>query len=152
MNRKRGFTLIEVLAVVVILGVLTSIALPQYRKAILRAQAANALINLKTIFDSAKRSYAMSGQWPAALTDLDIKFFEADENGNVGEFQYVLDSTNKYASACRLGETGLCLKAYYKRNNVRDVYTCEYSGENAAKYQAVCESLGECSQGVCIIE
>ena len=36
----RGFTLIEVMMVVAIMGLLSSVALPQYQRAVLRARSA----------------------------------------------------------------------------------------------------------------
>ncbi len=156
MNKKHGFTLIELLAVVVILGILTSIALPQYRKSIQRAEAANALINLKTIFDSAKRYKATHSAWPTSVSQLDVDLYNISSEGNMGEFQYTFEpGFGGNVSACRLkgndSDSAYCLQAYYQKNNTRDVYQCLYLSE---KYKPLCQSLGTCPAGniECLIE
>lgn len=49
---KKGFTLVELLTVVLIIGVLTSIALPQYTRSIERSRATEAMIGLKALNDA----------------------------------------------------------------------------------------------------
>ena len=46
---KQGFTLIEILVVVLIIGILSAIALPQYESAVEKSRMSEALINLKAI-------------------------------------------------------------------------------------------------------
>lgn len=53
MHIERGFTLIEMLVVVLIVGILAAVALPQYNKAVVRARKAEA----KVILDSIYKSY-----------------------------------------------------------------------------------------------
>lgn len=52
---KKGFTLVEVLTVVIIVGVLSSLALPQYRRVVERARATEAIAELKTLYDASER-------------------------------------------------------------------------------------------------
>lgn len=46
---NKGFTLIEVLVVVLIIGILTSVALPQYQKAVAKARLANIKTYVSTL-------------------------------------------------------------------------------------------------------
>ena len=55
MHKQAGFTLIEMLTVVLIIGVLTAVALPQYRRAIQKSRVTEAVAMLRVINDSAER-------------------------------------------------------------------------------------------------
>ena len=57
-NRKQGFTLVEIMIVVMIIGLLAAIALPGFARARTTAQT-NACINNLRQIDSAKDQYAI---------------------------------------------------------------------------------------------
>ena len=57
-NKKKGFTLIEILVVVIIIGALSSIAVPGYMRSVEKSKAANPMANLSTIA-KAQNAYRM---------------------------------------------------------------------------------------------
>lgn len=50
---KKGFTLVELLAVVLIVAILSGVALPQYRKVVEKARLSEAESMMRTIYDPA---------------------------------------------------------------------------------------------------
>ena len=71
MNRK-GFTLVEVLIVVIIIGILASIGIPQFAASIEKAKGGEARAGLGHIQTGEKVYYAESEFYTNNPTDLDI--------------------------------------------------------------------------------
>ena len=70
MNKKRGFTLIELVVVIAILGILAGIAIPRFMRANAAARGAKVLGDLRAI-DSAINLYStQNGVMPTALSQL----------------------------------------------------------------------------------
>ena len=73
-NRKlggqKGFTLIELMIVVAIIGILSAIAIPLYANVQSRARVAKAQADVRTLASAVTMYNAHMGQLPAALTDL----------------------------------------------------------------------------------
>lgn len=55
MKHNKGFTLIEIMTVVLIIGVLSAVALPQYRRVMQKSYATQAIAMLRSINDSSER-------------------------------------------------------------------------------------------------
>ncbi len=66
----RGFTLIEVLIVVTIIGILISLAQPSYQRAVTSAKEATLKENLFILRDVIDQFYADNSKYPLALNDL----------------------------------------------------------------------------------
>ena len=72
--QKKGFTLLEVLIVVIIIGVLASIALPQYTATIEKSKSGEAVMNVGAIRSSLDRYWYQNNSdlTGATLDNLDI--------------------------------------------------------------------------------
>jgi general secretion pathway protein G len=67
---KKGFTLIEIIIVLVLIGILVSIISPIYRSAVIRAREAVLKENLFQVRDAIGKYYNDKHKYPTSLDDL----------------------------------------------------------------------------------
>jgi prepilin-type N-terminal cleavage/methylation domain-containing protein len=71
-SAKKGFTLTELLIVVVIIAILAAIALPKYQRAVEKTRWAQAVIFVNSLSDAWERHYLATGSYTSNMNDLDI--------------------------------------------------------------------------------
>jgi prepilin-type N-terminal cleavage/methylation domain-containing protein len=91
-----GFTLVELLVVVIIIGVLAAIAIPMYTKHIKDARTAEAVSRLDAILTASKMYHQRFGEWPsdndgvdyfADFSDTEHFTYSLSRGGGVGVFE-----------------------------------------------------------------
>jgi prepilin-type N-terminal cleavage/methylation domain-containing protein len=131
-RNKKAFTLIEILVVVVIIGILAAIALPQYQKAVERARLSEAISNLKTLAQAEEVYYLQYGEY-TAIENLDVRV------PNSEYFTYGM-SEERYVYASRSGYPKIELWFNYSKASTRNnEWICKWS---TAKAEKICRYLG----------
>ncbi|MGL5727230.1 MAG: pilin, partial [Plesiomonas sp.] len=71
MNKmKQGFTLIELMIVVAVIGVLAAIAIPQYQNYVAKAEIGAALSTLASLKTNVEDHIASNGSFPSPNTNI----------------------------------------------------------------------------------
>lgn len=126
---RSGFTLIELLVVVLIVGILSAVAVPQYTRAVEKARAAEAVVNVKALAEAAELYYLANSEYPfhsehfdqAGLDALDIKIsdtknfsirthygvYVAMQRRNSGTYSYMISQTMKHQNDASWASRGL---------------------------------------------
>ncbi|MDD6162897.1 MAG: type II secretion system protein [Campylobacteraceae bacterium] len=144
---KKGFTMIELIFVIVILGILASVAIPRLAATREDAEISAAVANLRTLVNDATAYYTVKGTFNGAkwseITNVPVKNANntnatADANlkvGNVDECITVkmvdkADATPAHIEFTKKGTNGVC-KQVLDSEPLKAYFTSTVNGKNA---------------------
>lgn len=168
---NKGFTLVELLVVVLIIGILSAVALPQYSEAVEKSRISEALINGKAFMDAIQRAHQMypgvkvttreqiadmqitGGTWDTSNKKYTTKnyFYELDTEGDKVTIQR--RRTTKGEDTEEINYT--VTYTFCENNNSDDgetrQVTCEVAEGAPANidWDRMCASFTQLSQGEC---
>jgi len=91
---QEGFTLVEILIVVVIIGILASIAVPIYAAYVKRGYASDAKTQIRAIYDSSKFYHSETGSYPTDVTDINDGEYINITPGTLEKWDFELNITD----------------------------------------------------------
>ena len=131
-RKSKGFTLVELLIVVIIIGILAGMMMLSTGSATAKAEAAKIVANMRNMKSAAVMVYADSNEWPTAIASLDEYIDQKLEGTN-----YTLESDGAYIkfdvkkvddkvqeSLGKLASTGVALYTSAKSGDITssDIY------------------------------
>ena len=90
LKSKKAFTLIELLVVVLIIGILSAIALPQYQVAVEKTKATNLLTLLDSIAKAEEIYYLANGRYTDQIDNLDVQLEYVQKKNHNARMVYQL--------------------------------------------------------------
>jgi len=104
MKKEKGFTVIELMVVLIILAILAAIAVPIYRNYIARSFASEAMGVIGAIIQDAKAFRMANGAWPPNNWFQESQYVDQDEiNNNNVHFTYTYANAVITATGGRAG-------------------------------------------------
>ncbi|HEU0014757.1 MAG TPA: prepilin-type N-terminal cleavage/methylation domain-containing protein [Longimicrobium sp.] len=100
--KRHGFTLIELMIVVVIIGILAAIAIPKFQVASFRAKEKEADLVLKSVYQAQVTYKAQHGAFTTNLADLQTVGYEAPTHLD----NYTIPGASGYGIPLCLASTG----------------------------------------------
>ena len=162
-NKRRGFTLLELLVVVLIIGILASIALPQYQKAVMKSRYAALKANVTALYEAEEIYHLATGEYSSDFETLSVNLTGCTLNPAKNTCTYPWGACHINNTSMRVScqDTSSLNNAYVRYLGNQTGYygsaTCwALTTDRNDKYNKLCEreggtflSPGTCTTGAC---
>ena len=148
MKNKKGFTLIEMLVAVLIIGILAAIALPQYRHVVDKTRYAALMDITKAIADANERFYLVNDRYSTNFRELDVDIKPNSVNGVVTTFDwgnctFIGQQEIQCTNDTTLKNQFVIQYDFGSGNNINHVFCTAGTLEENSRYDKVCQNVGE---------
>ncbi len=117
---QKGFTLIELMIVIAIIGILAAIAIPAYQNYTIRAQVTEGLSLASGIETDVEQYYSNTGNWPSTLTAMSTMGVSAVSGKYVSALSVsngTIEVTYGNSASSYIGTKKLAIQPYLDSNN-----------------------------------
>ena len=142
---RSGFTLVELLVVVLIIGILAAVAVPQYQVAVSKSRVVSFLPVMHSVLNAQAVYHLANDTYTDDMDDLDVNFAytlkEDEDTSGWGKFRsYTIGDKDIVLYTDKHVVVGKVEDIYLNMYGGNDAYTQCYSQE--AKGEKVCKALG----------
>lgn len=141
-NDSQGFTLLELLVVVLIIGILAAIALPQYRMVTLKAKYARAKQTASDIKKAYELYYTVHNEFPTTFSQLDFAHNFDDSTVMTTQNGYhckIYPTYNQFYCAINENSDGQLLRYFVTYGSGGFYYSCRTTTDTSDIYNKICQ-------------
>jgi len=150
MKKKSGFTLLELLVVILIIGILAAVTLPEYQLAVDKARYATLMDITRAIAESNERFYMVNDKYATNFNELDMDIQANSISGGTLNFDWGhCDLYGQQEVQCTndtLLQNQFIVHYDFDIGNPH-LLVCTAKGEKEnTKYDRICKSIGKYSR------